>query len=688
MAPEIKARNRRRSGPYGKVSQRRARASGACEATGDFFRSLLGRLRPEAPISALVSGRINGHTRAAMHASPSFVFALALGLGVAGQLVARHLRVPSIVLLLAAGVLFGPDGLGWIEPRALGEKGLFGLVSLAVAVILFEGGLNLDLRALRRAATPIRRLVTLGALVTTVGGAIAAHAFMGWGDPRLAILFGTLVIVTGPTVIRPLLRNMPLRPKVATVLEAEGLLIDPVGAIVAGVALQLVVLDPGLDSLAALGTDLLSRVAFGTVAGLTSGFALAGLLRFRRLVPEGLENLVALGGALVVFEVCESLLTESGILAVTLAGVVVGNIERHVAEELGEFQEHLTVGLIGLLFVLLAADVRLSDIFGLGMPGLMTVAALAFVVRPLNIALCTLGSDLNWRERALLSWVAPRGVVAAAIASLAAAFLQEENIPGSEEIRALVFLTIGATVVIQGGTAPLVARLLKVRAPGRQTPRHPGRGGARLHAGGDRGACRRNRSSSVTRTRDTAETRRVGTTGWSGAMPLEERTIARLRLEQAQGILAMTSNNEVNQHFVSEAAGESVPQCFAAIGHHSHEVSARIVQKLDGRVLFDGPKDVERWNVRLRHGNAEAVTLRFTGDPQDTEDSNGRRDPDPGVILAIQREDRREVMFQRFEPSAGDLAFAVLHTPEREEAEARWARQGLEPRTRRRSPGR
>ncbi len=612
-----------------------------------------------------------------MHASPSFIFALALGLGVAAQLFARHLRVPSIVMLLAVGVLFGPDGFGWIEPRILGDKGLFGLVSLAVAVILFEGGLNLDLRALRRAATPIRRLVTIGAVVTAAGGAMAAHAFMGWGDFRLALLFGTLVIVTGPTVIKPLLRNVPLRPKVATVLEAEGLLIDPVGAIVAGVTLQLVVLDPGLDSLAAAGSSLLARTAFGTAAGLICGFALAGLLRFRRLVPEGMENLVALGGALVVFEVCESLLAESGILAVTLAGVVVGNLERHVAEELGEFQEHLTVGLIGLLFILLAADVRLADVFGLGMPGLLTVAALAFIVRPINIAICTWGSDLNWRERAFLSWVAPRGVVAAAIASLAAAFLAEENIPGSEAIRALVFLTIAATVVVQGGTAPLMARLLKVRAPGRE---------AVVILGAEELGFAVAEATNVAKEQilfcdsNPLHCREAESRGyrvvWGNA--LEERTIARLRLERANAIVAVTSNNEVNQHFAGEAAGEGVPNCFAAIGHHSHEVSSAIVHKQAGSVLFDGPKDVERWNVRMRHSNSESVLLRFTGVPEEQEDSSSRREPDPFLIMAIQRQDQRDVMFQRFEAQEGDLAFAIVHSPEREEAEARLARLGWE----------
>lgn len=172
-------------------------------------------------------------------------FALALAAGVVAQLIAGHLRAPSIVPLLAAGIILGPDGLGLIHPRSLGE-GLFSLVSLAVAVILFEGGLNLDLRRLGREGSAIRRLVTVGALVTAAGGALAAGSIMGW-SPRLSILFGTLVIVTGPTVIRPLLRNVPLRPRLATVLEAEGVLIDPIGAIVAVVTLE-VVLTPGIDS--------------------------------------------------------------------------------------------------------------------------------------------------------------------------------------------------------------------------------------------------------------------------------------------------------------------------------------------------------------------------------------------------------------------------------------------------------
>ena len=304
---------------------------------------------------------------------PSFTFALALGAGVVAQLVAGHLRVPSIVPLLAAGIILGPDGLGLILPRSLGE-GLFPLVSLAVAVILFEGGLNLDLRRLRREGSAIRRLVTIGALVTAVGGALAAGSIMGW-SPGLSILFGTLVIVTGPTVIRPLLRNVPLRPRLATVLEAEGVLIDPIGAILAVVTLE-VVLTPGLDSLTSGLVGLLYRLGFGAGAGLAFGFATVGVLRIRKAIPEGLENLFVIGSALVTFEVCDTVVSESGILAVTVAGVVVGNMETRVSQELGEFSEHLTVGLIGLLFVLLAADVRISEVTGLGWPGVASVAVL------------------------------------------------------------------------------------------------------------------------------------------------------------------------------------------------------------------------------------------------------------------------------------------------------------------------
>lgn len=615
-----------------------------------------------------------------LEASAGTTFALALGAGVAGQLLARHTRVPSIVLLLALGVALGPDGAGIVRPETLGE-GLFALVSLAVAVILFEGGLNLDLARIRREGAPIRRLLTLGAAVTAIGGGLAAHAFMGWGWGK-AFLFGTLVIVTGPTVIRPLLRNVPLRPRLATVLEAEGLLIDPVGAIVAAVALPFA-LGPALDmeSFASGAAGLLLRLGFGAAAGVAAGLALVGLLRLRHAVPEGFENLVALGGALLTFEACESVLTESGILAVTAAGTVVGNLETRLRRELGEFQEHLTVGLIGLLFVLLAADVRLGDVVGLGAAGIATVAALALAVRPVGVALCTWGSELDWRERAFLCWVAPRGVVAAAIASIAAAFFGALGVPGGDELRALVFLTIGVTVVLQGGTAPLVARGLGVRAPGRESVVLLGAEelafalGEILRDGGER---------VVFADSNPMHCRVAQARGFSVVYGnvLEESTLRRLRLERARAAVGLTANNEVNHHFAGLAREEfAVPGCYVAVNPSRSDVAERIVERQESFVLFDRVKDVERWNVRLRHGAVDLRAFRFAGAPRDAGTTEGESAPagprgargrgesareahDPFILVAVRRGGRWEPMRVGLEPAEGDAAMVAIHRPE------------------------
>jgi len=609
------------------------------------------------------------------HSSLSFSFAIALAAGVLAQLLARPLRLPSIVLLLAFGVVLGPDLLGWVDPGSLGT-GLFPLVTLAVAVILFEGGLNLDLRRLRRSASPIRLLVTAGALVTALGGGLAAHLFMGW-PWELSFLFGTLVIVTGPTVIRPLLRNVPLRPRLATVLEAEGLLIDPVGAIVAAVTLQLVVA-PSLDSAAASALGLLTRIGFGAGAGLFSGLCLVAVLRWRRAVPEGLLDLVALGGALLTFALCEAVLTESGILAVTVAGVVVGNLEPRLAEDLGEFQENLTVGLIGLLFVLLAADVRVADVMGLGSAGLLTVGALALVVRPLGVWLCTLGSDFGWREKAFLSWVAPRGVVAAAIASLAAAFLDETGASSGHEIRALVFLTIGVTVVVQGGSAPLVARLLRVRAPGRD-------GVVILGAeelGFALGEVLRETSPRVVfADANPSHCRAAEERGFSVVYgdAFDPPTLARMRLERAFAAVGLTPNNEVNHHFAGLARDSyGVRHTYVALSRSGSEVSTRIVQKQESFVLFDRPKDLARWNVRFRHGDARVVRLRFEGGRQGSaSEAADERDMeatvDPYILLAfragrVARAVRRSAgwrpLHEGYQPDPGDEVAVALHVCE------------------------
>jgi NhaP-type Na+/H+ or K+/H+ antiporter len=617
----------------------------------------------------------------------AFDFALALGAGVACQVLARHLRMPSIVPLLAAGVVLGPDLLGWLNPEHLGP-GLFGIVRLAVAVILFEGGLNLELRRLQREGLAIRRLVTLGVIVTGIGGALAARTLMGW-PWTLAALFGSLVTVTGPTVIKPLLRNVPLRPRLATVLEAEGVLVDPVGAILAAVTLDVVV-QQGSHPWGSGAEGLLLRVGFGAAAGLAGGYVLARLLRSRSLVPEGLENLTALGAALLLHELCEATVPESGILAVTLAGVVVGNLGTRLGRELRDFEEQVTVGLIGLLFVLLAADVRVAEVVGLGAAGLATVAALVLLVRPANVALSTAGSELLWRERAFLSWVGPRGVVAAAVASLFASVLEAQGMAGGREFRALVFLTIGVTVVLQGGTAPVVARLLRVRAQGRDTIAILGAEELALALGdllrqGERRVLFLDSNPAHCR----AAQERDFPVVYGNA--LRHATLARARMERAEIAVGLTANDQVNSLFAREASEEfDVRDTYVVVGRRERSVGARILEKQQSRVLFGSPTDVERWNARLRHGVARLERFRVARLPGEEPKSAGERPAGaalqpPGraaeafLRLAVRQGDRWLPFHTDMGLRPGDIVACAVHTEEADAARLALARLGLEP---------
>ena len=394
--------------------------------------------------------------------NPALTVAIALAAGMMAQSLAHHLRIPGIVLLLATGVLLGPDVSNIVQPAVL-ESGLTIMVGFAVAVILFEGGMNLRIDRIRRESRTIWLLLTLGALVSAIGGTLAAKTFLDW-DWKISALFGTLVIVTGPTVVTPLLRRIKVRHSVGTVLEAEGVFLDAIGAIVAVVALEVALSTTG-ESFSEGILHVVFRIGNGTLFGMVGGFTLVSLLRFRNLVPEGLENVFTLSLVFVLYFTANELQPESGLVAVTVAGLMVGNSKTVVDRELKEFKEQLTVMLIGMLFVLLAADVRIADILSLGMRGIFTVAALILLVRPLNIAAGTFGSELTMREKFFLAWVAPRGIVAAAIASLFAIELSAQGIPAASEFRAMVFLVIAVTVILAGLTGDTVAGWLGVKRP-------------------------------------------------------------------------------------------------------------------------------------------------------------------------------------------------------------------------------
>jgi NhaP-type Na+/H+ or K+/H+ antiporter/Trk K+ transport system NAD-binding subunit len=374
-------------------------------------------------------------------------------------LLANQLRLPAILPLLGAGVLLGPEGLNIVQPEALGD-GLRVLVPLMVAIIIFEGGLVLDLTYLRQVGQVVQRLISIGALITTLLATLAAHYFAGldWG---LALLFGALMSVTGPTVINPLLRRAAVTQRLKTILMAEGVLVDAVGAVLAVVVLEGLL--TGETFLGGAGEWLL-RVGGGTLLGMLGGWLLGQYLkRVGRTTTAELTRLTALGGALLIYTVAEAIAAEAGIAAVAAAGIIVGNMRFPHEKDVHDFKGDLTMLSIGIIFILLAARISFADLLALGLGGIGVVLALMLVIRPLCVFGSTFGTRLSLREKLFVSAVGPRGIIAASFTTFAAIRLSEAGYAGAEALSGLVFMVIIGTVVTQSITTPWVARLLGVQ---------------------------------------------------------------------------------------------------------------------------------------------------------------------------------------------------------------------------------
>ncbi|MEO0948593.1 MAG: cation:proton antiporter [Cyanobacteria bacterium J06641_5] len=385
---------------------------------------------------------------------------IAVCAGISAQVLGESLKLPGIVFLLLFGILLGSDVSGVLHPSELGV-GLEAIVALSVAVILFEGGLNLELRDLGRVSSSLQRLVTLGTLIVLLGGGMAAH-WLGEFPWPLAFLYASLVVVTGPTVVGPLLKQVNVDRQVATLLEGEGVLIDPVGAILAVVVLD-TILNSNAGAIAEVLQGLLLRSAVGAAIGVGGG-ALLGLLlkRVISFLSEDLKNLVVLAGVWGIFGLSQTIRSESGLMAMVVAGIVLRALSIPQERLLLRFKGQLTTLFVSVLFILLAADLSIQSIIALGWGGVLTVLCLMFVVRPLSIALCTWQSEFNWRQKLFIAWIAPRGIVSASVASLFAILLTQRGMNGGDALKAIVFLTIMMTVFLQGLTAALVARWLRI----------------------------------------------------------------------------------------------------------------------------------------------------------------------------------------------------------------------------------
>jgi NhaP-type Na+/H+ or K+/H+ antiporter len=396
-------------------------------------------------------------------------------LGILAQWVAWKLKIPAILPLILIGLLVGPiaaeflseDGTKWIEPIWNGEKGLFPgdslyyFVSLAISIILFEGGLTLKRSEIKTVGPVITKLITIGSAVTFFGAGVLAHYIfeLSWD---VSFLFSGLIIVTGPTVITPILRNIPLKKDVSTILKWEGILIDPIGALVAVLVFEFISVggDSGFTKTAFL--EFGKIVLFGTTFGFTFAHALAFAIN-KKFIPHYLLNVVALSTVLLVFVESELFAHESGLLAVVVMGMVLGNGKLTNLKELLYFKESLSVLLISILFILLAANINIEDLLLLyTWKTAVLFAIVVFVVRPLAVFISTQGSQLTLNEKLFISWVGPRGIVAAGIASLFGSKLLKQGVEGAEYITPLVFMVVLGTVLLNATTARLFAKLVGV----------------------------------------------------------------------------------------------------------------------------------------------------------------------------------------------------------------------------------
>ncbi len=378
-------------------------------------------------------------------------FVAAVALGIAGQIIAERFQLPAIMPLLVLGILCGPFGLAFVHPEALGDS-LEALIHLGVAIILFEGGLSLDPQRLSKVGSAVGNLLTIGVAVTGVASAAVAHwaVDMPWAT---AALFGAIVTVTGPTVIVPLLRHMIAPRKVKTILLSEGLMVDPIGAILAYLVLQWIA-RAGIPFRALTG-EVLTLAATGIVLGFVAG-ALAKLILRTRLVSGELRNLTILALLMVCYLVADHQAHQSGILAAMVMGLTISAAELPDLVSVRAFKGQLTTLIISMLFILLAAQLDLGAVLALGWRGLVVVAALILVVRPLSVALSIWPRQLDLRGRTVIALTAPRGIVAAAVASLAAREMGKVGLAGAAELEGLVYLTILAT----GAWSTLVAMIL------------------------------------------------------------------------------------------------------------------------------------------------------------------------------------------------------------------------------------
>lgn len=390
------------------------------------------------------------------------IIPLLLMLALACQWLAWRVKLPAILFLLLTGLAVGPL-TGWIEPDAIFSNLLMPMVSLSVAIILFEGSLTLNASEIKGVSKIVQRMITIGALVTWVIVACATRWIFDFSW-QISALFGAIVIVTGPTVIVPMLRSVRPTQKIANILRWEGIAIDPIGALMAVLTYEFILASTEHSALGHVAWVFLQTVVVGMAVGAAAGWIIGQLLT-KNLIPEYLQNFATLSFVLLAFSGSNALAHESGLIAVTVMGMWLANRTTVDIHPILNFKEHLSLLLISMLFIILAARIDLIQLASFTGSAILLLLVLQFIARPAKILVSTIGLDVNWRERALLSWIAPRGIVAAAISAIFADKLIAIGYAEAALLVPLTFSVIIGTVVLQSCTAGFIAKLLGVAEP-------------------------------------------------------------------------------------------------------------------------------------------------------------------------------------------------------------------------------
>lgn len=585
------------------------------------------------------------------------VFALAAS----AQWLAWVLRLPAILLLLLFGFLAGPV-TQTIRPDELFGGLLLPIVSLSVALILFEGGLGLNFRDLRGVGAVVRNLVTVGAVVTWAVAGLAAYFIVGLDAP-LAVLLGAILSVTGPTVVLPLLDYVKPKGRVGPVLKWEGIVIDPIGALLAVGVFEAVLSGRMEQAPINLGLALGRSLLAGGGLGLLASMLLVFLIR-RHLVPDPLQTIVAMALVLGAFGIANMVQAESGLAAVTVMGVALANQRRVDVRRIMEFKEDLRVLLLSSVFILLSARLNLEDLKRMGGDTVLFIAALVFIARPLCVAAATAGSPLNWRERVFLMWMAPRGIVAAAVASVFSLALEQAGYRQARLLLPITFGSIVGTVVLYGLTVSYAGRRLGLSERNPQGLLIAGANRfARELAAVVQGAGFRTLLVDTNRA-NVAEAQTARVPAFQASI-LSEDLAERVDLTGIGRLLALTANDEVNllaverfsRTFGRNAVFQLTPKA---------ELGGQPSLKLRSPTLFHHEatyEAIERW---LEEGAAVKATKL-------TEDFNfdafRRHYGDRAILLFI--EDRGKLLVvttgQKMTPRPGQTVFSLVRAPAGEE---------------------